>query len=76
MQIDSHHRFVEGWDAKCIEMIHSTDAGEYSVLTGYPGAYTLTNPERIDSEAVILQGKGTWNQIFIDKFNATGWYES
>ena len=59
-------------------MIHNSDAGEYSVLTGYPGAYILTNPDKIDSEAVILEGEGDrrWNQIFIDKFNATGWYES
>ena len=68
--------FVPGWDTKCIKMIHSSDAGEYSVLTGYPGAYILKNPEKIDSEAVILEGERRWNQIFIDNFNATGCYES
>ena len=57
-------------------MLHSSDAVEYSVLTGYPGAYILKDPERIDSEAIILEGSRTWNQIFIDKFAATGWYES
>ena len=35
MQIDSHHRFVKDWDTKSIRMLHSCDAGEYSVLTTY-----------------------------------------
>ena len=35
MRLDSHHRFVKDWDTKCIEMLHSCDAGEYSVLTTY-----------------------------------------
>ena len=39
MQIDSHHRFVEGWDTKCIKMLHSCDAGEFSVLTTYLPGY-------------------------------------
>ena len=33
MQIDAHHIFVEDWDTKCIEMLHSCDAGEYSILS-------------------------------------------
>ena len=33
MQIDAHHIFVKDWDTKCIEMLHSCDAGEYSILS-------------------------------------------
>ena len=35
LQIDSHMRFVKDWDTKTIKMLHSCDAGEYSVLTTY-----------------------------------------
>ena len=43
MQLDSHHHFVEDWDTKCIEMLHSCDAGEYSLLTTYGAAYWITD---------------------------------
>ena len=39
MQLDSHHRFVKGWDTKLIEMLHNCDAGEYSVLSVYGPEY-------------------------------------
>ena len=39
MQLDSHHRFVKDWDTKCIQMLHSCDAGEYSVLTTYGNGF-------------------------------------
>ena len=39
LQLDSHHRFVEGWDTKSIKLLHSCDAGEYSVLTTYADGY-------------------------------------
>ena len=39
MRLDSHHRFVKDWDTKCVQMLHSCDAGEYSVLTTYGRGY-------------------------------------
>ena len=39
MQIDAHHLFVQDWDTKCIEMLHSCDAGEYSILSTYAPDY-------------------------------------
>ena len=39
MQIDAHHIFVKDWDTKCIEMLHSCDAGEYSILSTYAPDY-------------------------------------
>ena len=41
MQIDSHLRFDKDWDTKCIKMLHSCDAGEYSVLTTYGNGFGL-----------------------------------
>ena len=35
LQIDSHLLFEKDWDTKSINMLHNTDAGEYSVLTTY-----------------------------------------
>ena len=37
MQLDSHMRFDLNWDIELIKMLHSCDAGEYSVLTAYAG---------------------------------------
>ena len=37
--IDSHMRVDANWDTKMIEMLHSCNAGEYSVLTTYPPKY-------------------------------------
>ena len=41
LQIDSHILFVKDWDTKSIKMLHSTDAGEYSVLTTYGNGWNL-----------------------------------
>ena len=35
MQLDSHMRLQPNWDTELIKMLHSCDAGEYSVLTTY-----------------------------------------
>ena len=45
MQIDSHHRFDEAWDVRTIKMLHSCDAGEYSIITAYPRPYKLSDPK-------------------------------
>ena len=49
LQLDSHHRFVEGWDTKSIKSLHSCDAGEYSVLTTYADAYYTKDYSEYDS---------------------------
>ena len=52
MQIDSHHRFVKDWDTKSIEMLHSCDAGEFSVLTTYvSGPYLETDEDNLATES-------------------------
>ena len=43
LQLDSHHQFLPDWDTKCIEMLHSSDAGEYSVLTSYVQGYAYAD---------------------------------
>ena len=40
MQLDSHMRFDLNWDTELIKMLHSCDAGEYSVLTSYVPNYS------------------------------------
>ena len=50
LQLDSHHRFAKDWDTMCIKLLHSCDAGEYSVLTSYADAYNLLDPQDINSE--------------------------
>lgn len=39
LQLDSHHRAVQDWDVKMINMLHSCDAGDKSVLTVYARPY-------------------------------------
>ena len=41
LQLDSHMRFDENWDIKLIEMLHSCDAGEKSVITAYAGEFGI-----------------------------------
>ena len=40
MQLDSHMSFDLNWDTELIKMLHSCDAGEYSVLTTYAPSFT------------------------------------
>ena len=40
MQLDSHMRFYLNWDTEFIKMLHSCDAGEYSVLSTYVPNFT------------------------------------
>ena len=39
MQLDSHMRVAPNWDTELIQMLHSCDAGEYSVLTAYAPSF-------------------------------------
>ncbi len=49
LQIDSHMRFVEGWDDKLLAMLKLCPS-ERPVLSSYPPAFTP--PDRIDSHVV------------------------
>lgn len=45
LQIDSHHRFLDGWDEKLIAMLHGLEADgvKKPLLTAYPPAYDPAN---------------------------------
>ena len=45
LQLDSHHRFVKGWDTKCIEMIHQLESDGYEkpLLTSYIPSFDPDN---------------------------------
>ena len=48
MQIDSHMRFVEHWDEKCVEMMQQLKSlgHDKPMLTGYPPSFfTATDPD-------------------------------
>ena len=53
LQIDSHHRMATDWDKKMIEMLHSCDAGEYSVITAYPTSFENADPSDGYSEVIF-----------------------
>lgn len=40
LQLDAHHRFVDGWDTQLIDMLEGLRSrSKYPVLVGYPPAY-------------------------------------
>lgn len=51
LQIDSHMRFVEHWDEKCLAMLAACPSAK-PVLSNYPGAFTP--PDQIDSHIVSV----------------------
>ena len=51
MQLDSHMRLQEYWDTEFIKMLHSCDAGEYSVLTSYPAGFY----ERVGDDGSVVE---------------------
>ena len=50
MQLDSHMRVLPNWDTELIKMLHSCDAGEYSVLTVYPAGFH----EEVDDDGNVV----------------------
>ena len=66
LQLDSHHRFEKDWDTMCIELLHSCDDGEYSVLTHYLNNFDLLDPADPNSEIEKWVG---WRTNFIMHFN-------
>lgn len=66
LQLDSHHRFVKGWDTLCIDMIKDLQADGFKkpLLTGYipsfdpdddPGA-RVQEPWKMDFDRFIPEG--------------------
>lgn len=66
MQLDSHHRFVEDWDEKCINMIEQLKAKGHAkpLLTGYISSFSPKN----DPGARVQQ---PWRMVF-DRFIPEG----
>jgi hypothetical protein len=56
LHLDSHHRFVEGWDALAIEMLESLrDESPKPVLTTYLPMYDPANDEvRLDDDPMTM----------------------
>ena len=77
LQLDSHHRFVEGWDTRSIKLLHSCDAGEYSVLTSYAIAYIIDDYSDYESETYdSIDYEELFGGIFLSRFYENGWYSS
>jgi len=68
LQLDSHHRFVQDWDVKCIDTLKKLQEVGYKkpLLTGYIPSYNPTNDpaERVQEP---------WKMDFID-LRLKEWY--
>jgi hypothetical protein len=62
LQLDSHHRFVKGWDTECIGMIkHLQKLGHSKpLLTGYIPSY---NPENDPADRIEIPWKMTFDRF-------------
>jgi Glycosyltransferase (GlcNAc) len=54
LQLDSHHRFVEGWDEKLLAQATRTGSAK-PVLTTYAGPYTPGDPTPLRSEPMRME---------------------
>ena len=59
LQIDSHHRFAEGWDTQLIEMAENLQDKriEKPILTSYAGMYDPTTNKKLNQEPFRMVGK-------------------
>lgn len=62
LQIDSHHRFVDGWDELLLEQL-ARAASPKPLLTAYPPAFNPADPSAFGTEPM---------QIELDKFSPDG----
>ena len=77
LQLDSHHRFMQGWDTKSITLLHSCDAGEHSVLTTYADGYHTDDESDYNAEIYYkIDWEELYGAIFLHRFAPTGWYAS
>lgn len=65
LQIDAHHRFVQGWDIQMVELLESVrDRSPRPLLTGYPPAFCPASyPRRRQENASVM---------LVDGFTAMG----
>jgi hypothetical protein len=54
LQLDSHHRFVEDWDAKLLAQALATESPK-PVLTGYAPSYDPDQPGRLDPDVLRME---------------------
>jgi hypothetical protein len=54
LQLDSHHRFVTGWDATLLEQAATTGSPK-PILTGYAAPYDPGQPGLLDPEALRME---------------------
>jgi hypothetical protein len=69
LQIDSHMRFVSGWDEKIIEMLARCGSVR-PVISNYPAAFTP--PDRIDSHVVSVIYAAGFDDDGMVKQNSVG----
>ncbi len=69
LQIDSHMRFVEHWDEKCLTMLAACPS-ERPVLSNYPAAFTP--PDQIDSHVVSVIHASGFDQDGLLKQGSVG----
>jgi [Skp1-protein]-hydroxyproline N-acetylglucosaminyltransferase len=58
LQIDSHMRFVRGWDTKLIKYLSNTPNPNHSIITSYPVGYEPPNLVPGYRNAAFLVAKG------------------
>lgn len=71
LQIDSHTRFVQGWDSKLVRMLSSCPSAK-AVLTHYPHAYDRASadaPSDLDSQVPVMC-RSKWNADGLPTFEA------
>ena len=79
-QLDSHHRFVKNWDAKCIKMIKDLQklGHKKPLLTGYVSSFNPTNdpaerihtPWKMNFDRFIPEGAVFFLPASIDDFKS------
>ena len=67
LQIDSHSRFVQGWDSKLVGMLAKCPSSK-PVLTHYPHAYDA-DPKEL-KELLPVMCKSSWNDDGLPTFEA------
>jgi len=70
LQIDSHMRFVAGWDEKLLAMLQSCPSPR-PVLSHYPSAFTP--PDRIDSHVVSVIYAAGFDEDGMVKLSSIGY---
>ena len=68
LQLDSRHRATKGWDVSAVTQLHSCDAGDKSVLTGYLRPFVVADPNNPSSDTHFADGpplmfsQDRWNE--------------